>query len=190
MSIEVALGLIESLSIAQGMVITDAVAKKAEVQILEAAPICSGKFVLLFSGLVGPVTESHQAGLEAGAHHVVDEIFLPQVHDQVIPAVLGTAVVERVLALGVIETFSVASCVLAADAAVKAADVRLMEIRLARGLGGKGFFTLTGEQTEVEAALAAGQGIVQDTGMLCNQIIIPRPHPDLDWLSFRVRRVL
>ncbi|MBU0517010.1 MAG: BMC domain-containing protein [Proteobacteria bacterium] len=190
MSDDVALGLIESLSIAQGMVITDAVAKKAQVRILESAPICSGKFVLLFSGLVGPVEHSYQAGIEAGGHHVVDDLFLAQVHDQVIPAVLGTAVVERVDALGVIETFSVASCVLAADAAVKAADVQLMEIRLARGLGGKGFFTLTGEQTEVEASLNAGQEAIRGRGMLCNQVIIPRPHPDLDWLSFRVRRVL
>jgi microcompartment protein CcmL/EutN len=190
MSNDVALGLIESLSIAQGMLITDAVAKKATVQILESAPVCSGKFVLLFAGPVGPVEESYRAGVEAGAHHVVDKIFLSQVHEQVIPAVLGTAVVERVLALGVIETFSVAACVLAADAAVKAADVKLMEIRLARGLGGKGFLTLTGEQTEVEAALIAGAGIIEGQGMLCNRVIIPRPHPDLDWLSFRVRRIL
>ena len=185
-----ALGLIETLSIVQGMVVTDAVAKKAQVKLLESAPVCSGKYIVLFSGMVGPVEESFRAGMEAGGHHVADELLLTQVHDQVVPAVLGTAVVDRVESIGAVETFSVASSVLAADAAVKAAAVDLMEIRLARGLGGKGFFTLTGAQSEVEAALAAAEGSLEGRGMFMNRMIIPRPHPGLDWLSFRVRRVL
>ncbi len=39
--------------------------------------------------------------------------------------------------IGVIEFFSVASAVIAADAAAKAADVKMIEVRLAMAIGGK-----------------------------------------------------
>ena len=82
-------------------------------------------------------------------------------------------------AVGVIETFSVPSCILAADAAVKEAEIELLEIRLANGLGGKSFVTLTGEIPDVEAAMATGESKVKPIGALVRTAVIPRPHPDL-----------
>jgi microcompartment protein CcmL/EutN len=85
---------------------------------------------------------------------------------------------KAVDAIGIVETFSVAAAVLAADRSVKAAEVRLIQMRLARGLGGRAFYVMTGELHQLQAAVSAGATIIHD-GMLLTTEIIPRPHPDL-----------
>ena len=72
-----------------------------------------------------------------------------------------------------------AASILAADAAAKAARVRILEVRLAKGLGGKGFFTMTGEIHEVEAAMEASLQVTKQSGTLVRSVVIPRPHPSL-----------
>ncbi|HPQ17303.1 MAG TPA: BMC domain-containing protein, partial [Bryobacteraceae bacterium] len=95
------------------------------------------------------------------------------------PAISGTTKVEALEALGAIESFSVASLIEGADAAVKAANVKLIEIRLAMALGGKAFVTLTGSVAAVEAAVAAGAAVVAEKGLLVNKVVIPSPRPEL-----------
>ena len=46
------------------------------------------------------------------------------------------------------------------DAAVKAAEVWLLEMKLAVGIGGKGYFSLTGELYQIQAAVEAATGAV------------------------------
>jgi len=87
--------------------------------------------------------------------------------------------VAALKALGVVETFTAASTILAADAAAKAAGVALIEIRLAKGLGGKAFFTMTGEVYEVEAAMEAALRVAREGGNLVRSVVIPAPHADL-----------
>ena len=82
-------------------------------------------------------------------------------------------------ALGILESFSVASLIEGADAAVKAANVQLIEIRLAMALGGKAFVTLTGNVAAVESAIDAGAQVVGQKGMLVNKVVIPSPRPEL-----------
>lgn len=174
-----AIGLIELNSVARGLVVTDAVAKKAPVEILETHPICPGKYLVLFAGEVGPVEESLKEGVEAGREAVINRLFLPNVHLDVIPAVTGSTRIEEFGSIGIIETFSVASCVVAADIAAKAAEVKLVEVRLANGLGGKAFFVMTGDLYSVEASVEAAQKFVMSEGTLAGREIIPAPHPDL-----------
>ena len=114
----------------------------------------------------------------------VDQLFLANAHAQLIPAIAATSVIAEVRAVGVVETFAVASAILAADAACKRAAIQLIELRLARGLGGKAFFTLTGEQADVEAAVASATEILgRESGLLMHTEVIPNPHPDLvRWL--------
>ena len=78
-----------------------------------------------------------------------------------------------------VETFTAASAILAADAAVKAAMVSLIEVRLARGMGGKCFVTMTGEVADVQAAVDAGAKLAAETGVLINKEVIANPHPEL-----------
>jgi microcompartment protein CcmL/EutN len=79
--------------------------------------------------------------------------------------------------LGIIETTTVAATVLAADAAAKAARVRITEMQLGRGIGGKAFFTVTGPLAEVEAAVDAAVGVL-DAALVHTTEIIPAPHAD------------
>ena len=174
-----AIALIETVSIAIGISVTDEMAKTADVEVLESTAICPGKYMVLIAGDVSSVESSLKRGIEIGGDVVVDTLFIPHVHSSVFPAILGATEVESLSALGVVETFTVAASILAADAAAKAARVTLLEIRLAKGLGGKGFFTMTGEVFEVEAAMDAALTVAKNGGNLVRSVVIPNPHEKL-----------
>jgi len=172
-----ALALIEVASIARGMVVADATVKRAAVNLVRAEALTPGKFVVLLTGGEEEVAEALEVGLELASAMLIDKLYLAQADEQLIPAIAGTVQDTPVAAVGIVETFSVAAAVLAADRAVKAAEVRLLRLRLARGLGGKAFFVLTGDLPQLEEGVEAGRSIIHD-GMLLNSEIIARPHPD------------
>lgn len=177
--IKPALGLIEFKSIAKGIFATDAIAKKASVEILSTNPVCPGKYIVIFAGEVADVEESLKAGLEAGDDLVVNDLFIPNLHPDVIPAISGATEIKEFGAIAVIETFSVASCVVGADLAAKASAIKLIEIRLANGLGGKGYFVMTGTLADIEASVEAAKEYIKAEGLLAGAEIIAAPHPDL-----------
>jgi len=119
-------------------------------------------------------------GIAIGTDSVVDSLIIPNIHEQIFPAILGTSAVSKLETLGIIETFSVASGIIAGDVAAKDAEITLIEIRLARGLGGKSFVTLTGFIADVEAAVSAGSKAISESGMLVREVVIPNPRHDLD----------
>jgi len=174
-----AIGLIELTSIAKGYEVADALLKTARVEMVFNRTICPGKFMVMISGATDAVNSSMQVGLEIGADTVVDDLIIPNVHPDVFPAISGTRVIESTGALGIIETFSVASIIEAADAAVKAADVQLMEIHLAMAIGGKGYVTLTGDVAAVTAAVEAGADYIASKGLLVSKVVIPQPRPEI-----------
>lgn len=174
-----AIGLIEYSSIARGIGSADAMVKAAAVELVISRTICSGKFMNLIAGDVQAVKDAIAAGEEYGMETVIDSFVIPNVHPDVFPAMSGSTQVTALDALGVIESFSVASLIEGADQAAKAADVRLIEIRLAMALGGKAFVTLTGAIGAVESAVAAGAEIVSRNGMLVHTVVIPSPRPEL-----------
>ena len=173
---EPAIALVETNSIAAGILTGDAMVKKAVVQLLEARSICPGKYMVLIGGEVGPVREAWQVGTETAADALVDQLLLPNVHPSVFPALMSATAPRGDEALGIIETVTAAVCIVASDAAVKAADVQLLEIRLANGLGGKSFVLLEGTVADVEAAVKAGVEWVKQEGLLIRQVIIPQLH--------------
>jgi microcompartment protein CcmL/EutN len=177
--IEPAIALVETNSIATGILVGDAMVKKAEVQILEARSICPGKYMVLVGGEVGPVSESFQVGVATAADTLVDQLFLPNAHRSLFPALMSAAPLRRDEALGIIETVTAAICIVAADAAAKAAGVQLLEIRLANGLGGKSFVLMEGTVPDVEASVAAGVELVKQEGLLIRQVIIPQLHDQM-----------
>ncbi len=176
---EPALGMIEYKSVARGIYSCDAMVKKAPVRIIETHPVCPGKYITIICGEVADVEEAMKAGLESGKDMVIADLFLPRVHEDIIPALSAAVKIETFGAIGIIETFSVAVCVLAADIAAKATPVQLVELRLANGLGGKGYFVMTGELADVEASLEAAKQYAAKEGMLAACELIPLPHPDL-----------
>ncbi len=172
-------GILEHRSIARGIEVADAVLKEASVEMLFSEPVHPGKYVSLFTGEVEDVRSALRRGAEAAGEDLLDETFIPDVHADVRPAISASGPEGPLDALGVIETFTVASAVLAADRAAKRADVRLIRLRLANGLGGKCTVTLTGEVADVRAAVEAGAKAASERHLLVRDVVIPRPHADL-----------
>lgn len=173
-----AIGLVELNSIAAGIHTADEMVKVAPVTLIAAMSICPGKYISLVGGEVSAVESSVKKGMEVGSEWVVDSLFIPNIHPDVFPAIMGTARVEVIKAVGMIETFSVSAAIVAGDGAAKAAKVRLIDLRLAQGLAGKSYVTMTGDVSDVTAAVEAGVALVREGGMVVNSVIIPRPHPD------------
>lgn len=175
--IEPALALLEFSSIAAGIEAADAMIKRAPIDIIRAGTVQPGKYLVLVGGQVADVDESLAAGREVGGQAVVHEVFLPQVHSQVVSAIGGGRKPERMDALGIIETTTVAAAIRSADAGVKGAEVQLVEVRLADGLGGKGIVLFSGLVADVEAAVEIGVGALDREGLLLRQVVIPQLDP-------------
>lgn len=182
MTLYPALGIIEVQSIARGVVVADAMAKKAPVRILQNHTLSPGKHVVIVAGEVAEVDESMKAGLEVAAQTLIDRLFLPQAHAQLAPLLARRpeepTPAAELDSVAVFETTTVCSAVLAADAAAKAADVVLIDLRLGQHLGGKGYFTMSGSLESIQAAAEAGQGVLE-ASLVVGVEIIPAPHDDL-----------
>ncbi len=174
-----ALGMIETNSIPMGVNAGDAMLKAATVELVCAQPVCAGKYIVLVTGEVAAVKESVAAGKEVAGSRLVDSMIISHVHEQVPKAINACNEIGKVAAVGVMEAFSLCAAVVVADAAVKAADVDLIDVRLGRGLGGKAFITLTGEVAAVRAAISAGEKMPEAAGLLSESVVIPSPHPDI-----------
>ena len=175
----VAIAAIETSSIAQGAVIGDAMVKTAEVELLEARTLSPGKYWVLIGGEVGPVRASFRRGVEVAGETLLDSLFIPNIHESVIAALAGSAANPDHDALGVIETMTAAATIVAADQAAKAAEVVVRDIKLANGLGGKGYFYVSGAVHDVQAAVDAGRGDAQKRGLLARSVVVPRLHAQM-----------
>lgn len=174
-----AIGLVELTSIAKGMEAADAMLKSAQVDLLEAKTTCPGKYIVLVCGDVAAVQSAVDAGKAIGAHSVVDDFMLPNIHPSVIQAIGAATPVTGIRALGIIETFSIASLIVAADTAAKSGNVELIEVRTGMGIGGKSFVTLTGDVSSVKSSIEAGAVMASERGMLVEKVLIPSPHHSL-----------
>lgn len=175
------IGLLELCSVARGVEVADGVLWEADVEMLFASPVQPGKYVLLFTGSVQDVASALRRGAELAGSDLVDRLHIQQVHPQVEAGLRrnGGQINGALDAVGVVETTTVAASILAADAALKTATVDLLDLRIANGLGGKSFFTLTGEVSDVRSSVQAGAKLAEESGTLARQVVIPRPHPDL-----------
>jgi len=173
------IGLIELTSIAAGYQTADTMLKTAAVDLILSRSICSGKYMVMVRGDVSAVQTAVASGVQTAHFSVIDSFVIPNLHEAVFPAIAGSTKVETLEALGIVESFSVASLIEGADAAVKSANVQLIEIRLAMALGGKAFVTLTGNVAAVQAAVESAAQVVGQKGMLVNKVVIPSPRPEL-----------
>ena len=177
---EPALGFLELSSISRGLFLTDLVIKKAPIRVLASQPISGGKHILLYVGDVASVDESHRAALSSADGTIVREVLIPGVHRDLTPyldSLWSTAPKREPVgdAVAIIESSTLAACVIAADSALKAADVSLCRMRLGQGIGGKAYFVLTGRQEEVEAAVEAARARLESLESFVRTDIIPRP---------------
>ena len=174
-----AIGLIEYRTISTGIKAADVLIKAADVEVLEAHPVCPGKYIILCAGRLGAVKAAVEAATTPYPEMLVDSFVLGNPHETLFTAIYGASDVGEPEALGMVETFSVAGAIVAADVAAKTADVKLIELRLARGLSGKAFVLLTGDVAAVTAAVEKALAAVGPTGMGLDSAIIPRPDKKL-----------
>jgi microcompartment protein CcmL/EutN len=173
------LGALEFSSIAIGISALDEMVKIAPIKIIEARTICPGKYLIVFSGDVASVEYSFKKGFEMGRDLIVDSLFLPMAHLNVINAIGNIIPVDRWQAIGIIETLSVVSSIEAADVAAKVSEVKIIEVRLAIGFGGKSYVKLMGPLDAVQAAMNAGTAKARESGKFCMETIIPQPHIEI-----------
>jgi microcompartment protein CcmL/EutN len=173
-----AIALLEFGSIAAGIEAGDAMVKRASLDVMKTGTVQPGRYLVLIGGTVADLEEALDAAMRLGAEHVVDRMFLPDPHPQLVAALTGAREVGEGEALGIIETSSVAATISAADAGLKGAAVTLREIFLADGLGGKGYLLLRGALVEVQAAVEIGAGRVP--GRLVGSRVIAQLHDEMD----------
>ena len=173
------IGVVELSSIALGIHTADEMSKAATVTLVMARPTCPGRFLVMVAGDTGAVKSSVEVGRELGGAAVVDWFVIPSIHPDVLPALSGTTITPQFSALGVIETYTVASCIIAADAAAKSGMVDLLEIRFAAGLAGKSFVSMTGDVGSVKASVSSGIEAVGESGPVLSHVVIPSPSEDL-----------
>lgn len=174
-----AIGMVEMTTVSSGFAAADEMAKAAEVELLQAEVTCPGKFVILVTGELSAVRASvDRAGRKYG-DKVIDTFVLGNPHESIFPAIYGTAQPDKLDALGVLETYDVAALIVAADMAAKTAIVNLLELRLAKGMCGKSYMTLTGSVSAVQAAIDRAKAEAGDKGMFLDSTVIARPSDKL-----------
>lgn len=170
-----AIGMLEYTTVSAGMEAADHMLKTAAVTLIEAQTVCPGKYIALISGELSAVQASIEASRTRFGEKLIDTFVLGNPHPSIFPALYGAAEVQNPSALGVLETYSAASIIVAADAAAKTAAVDLIELRVARGMCGKSYMTLTGEVAAVTAAVENAKRTVGENGMLLDSAVIANP---------------
>ena len=172
-----ALALLEFNSIAAGIAAGDAMVKRAPVASIQSGTVQPGHYLVMVTGDVASVVEAVAAAHELEEKSLTDEVMLPNVHPDVVTGLAGGREPQAGEGLGIVETKSVAAAIRAADAGLKGAEVELVRLRLADGLGGKGLALFAGAVSDVEAAVAIG---VDVAGVqLLRDMVVPQLHEEM-----------
>lgn len=170
-----AIGMVEYQTVSAGIFAADLMIKTAEVEVLQAQTVCPGKYIVLISGELSAVNASVEASRVQCGSKLVDSFILGNPHESIFPAIYGATTVEDPKALGILETFSAASIIVAADVAAKTSQVQLIELRIARGMSGKSFMLLTGDVAAVTAAIEKAKAAVGEAGTFLDSSVIASP---------------
>lgn len=170
-----AIGMVEYKTVSTGIQAADIMLKTADVSIIEAQTVCPGKYIVIISGDLSSVNASVEASRVHFSEQLIDSFVLGNPHESIFAAIYGSSSVENVKALGVLETFSAASIIVAADVAAKTSFVHLIELRIARGMCGKSYLMLTGDVAAVQAAIDKASKEISETGMFLESSVIPNP---------------
>ena len=174
-----AVGVIELKSIAKGVEACDAALKSAAIRLVSAHPACPGKYEMIFTGELSDVQAAMDHVKGGFEKYIVDSSMMGRIDEQVVKALFGAQETQPQGSLAVVETFSAASAIKAADLAVKTSRVDILDLRVSRGMGGKGVVLLTGSVSDVTAAAEAGANYAKELGLLTNYSVIAAPHEEL-----------
>lgn len=171
-----ALGMIEFATVSAGVTAADAMVKAANVELIEAQTVCPGKYIALIHGDLSAVKAAVDVAKSQYEERYINSFVLGNPHEDIFPAIYGASQIGKVQALGIIESFDAASIIVAADVAAKTAVVKLIELRIAKGMCGKSYLYLTGEVADVNAAIDHARNEMADKGTYLDSSVIA--HPD------------
>lgn len=173
------IGLVECKNVSKGIVVTDEMLKSAGITLISSGSVCPGKFVTIVGGELSAIQASVDRAKVIAEDALIDTFVIGNLGHNVFEAINGAVEVKNKRAFGIIETFTAASAIEAADAAVKSGYIELIEVRVARGMAGKCFVSLTGDVSDVRAAVEAGAALAAEQGVLINTEVIANPHEEL-----------
>ena len=179
-----AVGVIELKSIAKGVEACDAALKSAAIRLVSAHPACPGKYEMIFTGELSDVQAAMDHVKGGFERYIVDSSMMGRIDEQVVKALFGAQETQPQGSLAVVETFSAASAIKAADLAVKTSRVDILDLRVSRGMGGKTFILMTGTVADVNSAVTSACEIVEQDGLLAAFSVIPAPHEDIKKFLF------
>ena len=174
-----AIGMVEYQTVSTGVVAADTMVKTSDVEIIEAQTVCPGKYIVIISGELSAVRAAVDASKALYDEKLIDSFVLGNPHESIFPAIYGTTNLGEVEALGILETYSAASIIVAADTATKTAEVDLIELRIAKGMCGKSYMFITGSVSSVTAAIERTKVQMEDSGFFLDSSIIARPDEKL-----------
>ncbi len=174
-----AIGMIEFKTVASGITATDAMIKTANVEIVEAQTVCPGKYIALVTGDLSAVRAAVDVAKGSYPEQLIGSFVLGNPHEDIYPAIYGTSKVDKMKALGILETYDASSIIVAADMAAKTAIVQLIELRIAKGMCGKSYMLITGEVSAVQAAIESAKSHIAKEGMFLDSSVIASPDPQL-----------
>jgi microcompartment protein CcmL/EutN len=172
------IGIAEYRSIAIGIGAVDIIVKAADVKLVDAKSICPGKYYIMFTGSVDAVKNSMERAISETGDFLVDNAVIPNIYPEIFAAINQTSQIGQLKAIGVVETLTSPSIMIAADAAIKATAVELVEIRIARALGGKNTYIINGDVSSVKESVLSSIEYPESKGFLVDYQIIPSPHKD------------
>lgn len=176
---EKSIGIVEFRSIAIGISAIDKIVKASDVRIVDANTICPGKYYIVFAGSVSAVSNSLSVIREEEKTFIIDSVGISNVYPEIFSALFQTAEVKEWKSIGIIETITSPSIFMAADAAVKATSVDLVEIRVARALGGKNMLIINGDVSSISESIRTGIAYPEEKDFLVDSRVIASPHKDL-----------
>lgn len=174
-----AIGMIECKTVSGGITATDRMVKSASVEIIEAQTVCPGKYIAIITGKLSAVKAAVDTAELEYSEQVINSFVLGNPHENIFPAIYGATHIEKISALGILETYDAASIITAADIAAKTAVIELIELRIAKGMCGKSYLLMTGEVSAVEAAMEKAKLLVADKGMYLDSSVIAHPDEEM-----------
>lgn len=170
------LGLVECGSIAAGVELADFMLKAAEVELVRATTICSGRYMIYVSGERDAVERSICVARDSG-RSLADSFVLSNISPQVIAVLKKGEEPEQGDAIGVVECKTVSSGIAAADNAVKRAAIRLVRLVAGQGINGKSYFVISGDVASVTEAIEAAREVLGQK--VIKTVVLPRPESEV-----------
>ena len=174
-----AIGMVEYTTVSTGILAADTMVKTSDVDIIEAQTVCPGKYIVIISGELSAVRAAVDTSKTRYEEKLIDSFVLGNPHESIFSAIYGATDIQNVEALGVLETYSAASIIVAADVAAKTALVDLIELRIAKGMCGKSYMLITGSVASVTAAIEKTKKQIEDNGFFLDSSVIARPDEKL-----------